>query len=157
VLRAPLPAALLRGSVPPRGPALDDREDVVKRVDWSGVDWSQTTTTAVARQLGVTPNSVGRQRWAHAPETLGRGYTPACVDWANVDWEQSNAALAQAHKVGRDWVSRMRARHAPATMGRRGRKYVDWSAVDWSRSNGEIAAMLGVHRDVVSRNRKRRS
>lgn len=132
------------------------------RTDWSKVNWEQPTIV-IARQCGVTARCVIWQRWRRAPETVGayrsarpvapRPPMPPRTDWAKADWRQSNTALASAYGVSREWASRMRAKHAPETLGRRGRKYVDWAAVDWSRSNGELATSLGVNRDVVSRRR----
>jgi hypothetical protein len=64
-----------------------------KRIDWTAVDWTQTTA-ALARSMGLHVNHVGKQRSIYAPDTVRKTTRPRGVDWSVIDLSRPARAIA---------------------------------------------------------------
>lgn len=126
------------------------------KLDWSKIDWTQSTSV-IAQQTGIAQPTVSQQRRKHAPDTIGRSFVGKTAkrtfhDWGNVDWSKSTSVVARELGADPSHVSKARLIHAPETANSSivAPKGINWSTVDWSQSNADIARATGVqHSSVV--------
>ena len=132
------------------------------KLDWSKIDWTQSTSV-IAQQTGIAQPTVSQQRRKHAPDTIGRDFTGKTAkrtfhDWSKVDWSKPTSVIAHELGVNQSHVSKARMMHAPKTMGQNSKtapKGVDWSSIDWSKRTAAIAHELGVSTSTVTIQRHR--
>lgn len=88
-----------------------------------------------------------------------KGKKPA-RDWSKIDWwGKSTSQLAKELNMRKSSISRLRRKHAPATIDKSNKskltKNVDWFMVDWSKKTGDIAKELGFHQSYISQKRRK--
>src|SRR3990167_1911279 len=93
------------------------------KLDWSKIDWTQSTSV-IAQQTGIAQPTVSQQRRKHAPDTIGRSFVGKTAkrtfhDWGNVDWSKSTSVVARELGADPSHVSKARLIHAPETIGKR--------------------------------------
>jgi iron only hydrogenase large subunit-like protein/DNA-binding CsgD family transcriptional regulator/transcriptional regulator with XRE-family HTH domain len=139
-------------SVPPGAGSREKRQEsnVTKipagKIDYSNADWAQPDKI-LARQLGVTQDTVARQR-------RRRGVGAPKDRYADVDWAQTNADIARRLGVAPATVWYQRVKRKIKSAGRCGK--VDYALADWSLPNKIIAQQLGVAHDTIARQRRKR-